>query len=116
MDGATLRRLRKLREDLSALIADAEQAGTGQAETHWHIWFRRAGAVLNQVDAEGGAVDAHRWRQIGIDLGYDPRGLAGFYTGNDPSMRRDPQSDQRYLTERGKLEAANWRRLFAASG
>lgn len=114
--GAVLRRLKKTREELSVVIADIEAAGEGQPETHWHVWFRRAGAVLNQVDAEGGVVDSFRWREIGVDLGYDPRGLAGFYTGNDPSMRRDAKSDLRYLTERGRLEAANWRRLFATSG
>lgn len=112
MDAATLRRLKKLRDELSAIIDGAERSNGEHQESHWHVWFRRAGAVLNEVDQAGGVVDRETWRQIGLRLGYDPRGLAGFYTGNDPSMRRDPKSDERLLTERGRLEAANWRRLF----
>lgn len=115
MDSATLRRLRKLRDELTAVIEGAERADGGRQETHWHVWFRRAGAVLNDVDQAGGIVDGKTWRQIGVSLGYDPRGLAGFYTGNDPSMRRDPDSDERVLTERGRLEAAHWRRLFGGT-
>jgi hypothetical protein len=112
MDSATLRRLKKLRDELTAVIDSAERSGVEPPETHWHVWFRRAGAVLNDVDRAEGVVDKETWRQIGVRHGYDPRGLAGFYTGNDPSMRRDPDSDERRLTERGRLEAANWRRLF----
>jgi hypothetical protein len=112
IDTASLGRLRHLRDELTALIEGAEAAGEAPPQTTWHLWFRRAGAVLNEVDRAGGAVDKERWREIGLGLGYDPRGLAGFYTGNDPSMRRDPDSDERRLTERGLLEAANWRRLF----
>lgn len=113
MDNVTLRRLKKMRDDLSALIARAEGSGGGLEQTHWHVWFRRAGGVLNDVDQAGGVVDAETWRQIGIDSGYDPRGLAGFYTGKDPSMRRDPDTELRHLTERGEIEASHWRRLFA---
>lgn len=115
MDYTTLRALKKMRDELTSLIDDAEQSNGGHPETTWHIWFRRAGAVLNEVDQAGGKVDKETWRGIGLGLGYDPRGLAGFYTGNDPSMRRDPHSDERRLTERGHLEAANWRRLFGSS-
>jgi hypothetical protein len=114
VDSATLRRLKKLRDELTALIDSAEGSNGEHPETTWHRWFRRAGAVLNDVDQAGGVVDKETWREIGLRLGYDPRGLAGFYTGNDPSMRRDPDSDERRLTERGRLEAANWRRLFDA--
>jgi hypothetical protein len=89
-----------------------ERGNGDRQETHWHVWFRRAGAVLNDVDQAGGVVDKETWREIGLRAGYDPRGLAGFYTGSDPSMRRDPDSDERFLTERGHLEAENWRRLF----
>lgn len=107
--------MRRLRDEFAALVEDAERANGGHPETTWYVWFRRAGAVLNDVDQAGGAVDKETWREIGLRLGYDPRGLAGFYTGNDPSMRRDPDSDERFLTERGRLEAANWRRLFGGA-
>jgi hypothetical protein len=115
VDSSTLRRLKKLRDELTSLIDGVEKTNGTQQESHWHVWFRRAGAVLNDVDQAGGAVDKETWRQIGLRLGYDPRGLAGFYTGSDPSMHRDPDSDQRILTERGRLEAANWRRLFGGT-
>lgn len=110
MDAAVVKRLKNMRDELTALI---DTADGDVPETHWHVWFRRAGAVLNDVDQSGGQVDKDQWREIGLRHGYDPRGLAGFYTGNDPSMHRDPESDRRLLTERGRLEAANWRRLFA---
>jgi hypothetical protein len=112
VDSATLRRLRKIGDELTAVIDSVERANGGHPETHWHAWFRRAGAVLNDVDQAGGVVNKEAWREIGLRLGYDPRGLAGFYTGSDPSMRRDPDTDERLLTERGRLEAENWRRLF----
>lgn len=112
MDSATLKRLKKLRDELTAVIDAEGRSAEDSPPTHWHVWFHRAGGVLNEVDQAGGAVDKEKWREIGLNLGYDPRGLAGFYTGNDPSMRRDPDTDERQLTERGRLEAANWRRLF----
>jgi hypothetical protein len=109
MDKATLGRLKRMRDEMVALVASVE--GEVQ-ETDWERWFRRAGAVLNEVDAASGVVDKGQWREIGIRNGYDPRGLAGFYTGHDPSMERDAVTDERKLTARGQIEAQNWRRLF----
>jgi hypothetical protein len=113
MDAKLLRRLKRIRDDLDEVIREADESKPQAPDTEWHRWFRRAGAVLNHVDQAGGSVRPEVWRTLADHYGYDPRGLAGFYTGRDPSMRRDPNTDERVLTERGKIEAANWRRLFA---
>lgn len=113
MDEKTLRKLKLMRDELTDIIARAEADSTnGAPDTEWRRWFRRMGAVLNDVERAGGTVSRDEWRAIGLRHNYDPRGLAGFYTGNDPSMVRDPATDERRLTDRGRLEAANWRRLF----
>ena len=112
MDGNTLRQLKRIRRELDELIEKAERENGAPPDTEYNRWFRRVGSVLNAVEQAGGSVTVDQWRQIGLDHGYDPRGLAGFYTGKDPSMKRDSDSDVRYVTERGKLDAANWRRLF----
>lgn len=109
MDKATLGKLKRIRDEMVTLVANLESE---VQETEWERWFRRAGAVMNEVDEAGGVVDKDKWKEIGIRHGYDPRGLAGFYTGHDPSMERDAETDERKLTARGGIEAQNWRRLF----
>jgi hypothetical protein len=113
MDNNLMKRLARIRDDLDAVIAEvANNTGIEPPDMSWHRWFRRAGGVLNDVDEAGGSVTPEGWRDIGLRHDYDPRGLAGFYSGRDPSMRREPGADARVLTERGKIEAQNWRRLF----
>jgi len=113
MEDKPLRHLKRIRDELNEIIAEAEASSDDVADTAYNKWFKRAGAVLNHVDEAGGEVRPEVWRTIGEHYGYDPRGTAGFYSGRDPSMRRDPVTDMRVLTERGQLEAQNWRRLFA---
>ena len=113
MEDKLLRQLKRIRDELDGVITEAEAGSNGVPDTAYHKWFRRAGGVLNHVSQAGGEVKPDVWRTIGEHYGYDPRGMAGFYSGRDPSMRRDPDTDVRILTERGKLEAQNWRRLFA---
>src|SRR4051794_17663215 len=113
MDMKVLQRLKRIRGEVDDIIQEAERTnGAGPPDTEWHRWFKRAGAILNHVDEAGGSVRAEVWRELAPLYGYQSRGLAGFYSGNDPTMVRDPVTDERRLTERGKLEAANWRRLF----
>lgn len=112
MDDNTLRELKRIREDLDDIIERAERDNGAAAETEYKRWFRRVGSVLNAVEQAGGSITVDEWREIGLRHNYDPRGLAGFYTGKDPSMKRDPDTDLRHITDRGKLDAANWRRLF----
>jgi hypothetical protein len=109
MEEALLRRLTRIRDELDAIITTAARE---VPDTAWHRWFKRAGGVLNHVDQAGGEVRPEVWRAIGDHYGYDPRGMAGFYSGHDPSMRRDRATNMRILTDRGRIEAQNWRRLF----
>ena len=57
--------------------------------------------MLTEVEDAGGAVAGDQWREIGVKYGYDPRGLGGFYTGTNASMRRNPDGT-RSLTGAGK--------------
>lgn len=114
MDEKLLQRLKRIRLEIDEIIEVAERAAGSIPDTAWHRWFKRSGAVLNHVDQAGGSVRPEVWRAIAGHYGYDPRGLAGFYSGRDPSMIRDRSTDDRILTERGKIEAQNWRRLFGS--
>src|SRR5437868_2564323 len=49
---------------------------------------------LNLVKKEGEAgIDVDRQRELMRKVGYDPRASGGFFGGNNPSLRRDPQTD-----------------------
>jgi hypothetical protein len=92
-------------------VADLRAHLTGQApEPGWTREQLRIGAVLNDVLKAGGRLTVDEWRQIGLDRGYDPRGLSGFFTGRVPSMRSE--GNDRVLTDRGRREAEDWRRLY----
>jgi hypothetical protein len=109
-ESKTVQRLKRIRDELDDVIRAETQ--NGQAESEWRRWFRRAGGVLHDVVEAGGSVNQTQWREIGNRHDYDPRGLGGFYTGDEPSMVRDPTSDSRSITERGREDAARWERLF----
>ena len=47
-------------------------------------------------------MDADRQRELMIKVDYDPRASGGFFGGSRTSLRRDPQTDRRYLTEAGR--------------
>lgn len=79
-------------------------------EPGWRREEERIGSVLADVHRRGGRLSVDEWRDIGLAHGYDPRGLAGFFTGRMPSMRSD--GDDRVLTARGELEAVRWERAF----
>ncbi len=111
MDARTTTLLTRAEAALSDLRAHLEQSET--APSDWENWFRRAGAVLVEVDDRGGKVHVDQWREIGKKLGYDPRGLSGFFTGKMPSMRSD--GDERIITPKGKRDAEQWREMFGDS-
>ena len=103
-----LKRAEDALEDLRAHLA-------GEApEPGWTREQLRVGSVLSDALQAGGRLTVDQWRQIGLDRGYDPRGLSGFFTGHVPSMRSE--GEERVLTERGLREAEEWRRLTAAEG
>ena len=78
-------------------------------ETEEERLFRtRNGPFLNAIDEAGGAVTRSEFSTLGRTFGYkDARGLGGFATGQNPSIRSE--GEMRVLTERGKALAARWR-------
>jgi hypothetical protein len=83
--------------------AVAAQGGNGfsdpQSAESWLRFYR----FLRAVEKEGPeGVDADRQRELLLSVGYsDARAGGGFFNGVNPSMRRDSDTDQRYLTEGG---------------
>jgi hypothetical protein len=67
-------------------------------------WLR----LLTAVEEAGGDVSAAEWANLGLLCGYDPRGLGGFFRGNEPSMRAD--GDRRIITSRGIAYLDEFRR------
>jgi hypothetical protein len=78
------------------------------AETDDARRFRiQIGPFLDAIDGSGGAVTRSQFSALGQKYGYDARGLGGFASGNDPSIRSE--GEMRVLTERGKGLARRWR-------
>jgi len=91
-----------------------EQLSESQPEPGWMVWFRRSGGFLAAMDERGGRLHRTEISRLAREHGYDPRGLAGFYTGDRPSLTLD--GDDRVLTEVGQLHAKEWRHVFGANG
>ncbi len=43
--------------------------------------------ILTELAKRGGLVSREEWQSLGREMGYDPRGLGGFFTGRRPSVR-----------------------------
>lgn len=74
----TLSKLRAVETEIQELIGSDEDEGLE--------WWDRRCHVLVEVYNRGGVIPADDWYRIGADLGYDRRGLGGFFTGNEPTM------------------------------
>jgi hypothetical protein len=83
--------------------ADSVRTSNGfedpQSPASWLRFLR----FLRAVEKEGiDGVDADRQRELMHAAGYpDNRAAGGFFGGDRPSLRRDPQTDRRYLTDEG---------------
>ena len=62
--------------------------------------YSRRRDMLAAVLAAGGCLDVSEWRALGLRYGYNPRGLAGFFGGQFPSMLSHGR--RRCLTDRGR--------------
>jgi hypothetical protein len=91
------------------LGASAEQPGENEGE---RVFRTKIGPFLNAMEAAGGDVTSEEFGALGRRFGYDPRGLGGFATGSNPSIRSE--GDRRILTARGKALAAQWRAIVQA--
>jgi hypothetical protein len=59
-------------------------------------------------------VDVHTQRRLMVRVGYSPQASGGFFGGNEPSLRRDPATDQRYITEDGRRRLEFGREKYGA--
>lgn len=99
------RQVRTLLEKVRAIETELEQmVGSPGEELEW--WDRRC-RVLVEVLNRGGIVTSTEWSDIGRELGYDRRGLGGFFTGGNPTMT--PIAGGRHaLTEVGRRDAEEY--------
>ena len=69
-----------------------------QSPASWLRFFR----FLRAVEAEGpGGIDRDKQRELMLAVGYSDARAGGGFFGKGGSMRRDPATDQRYLTPVG---------------
>ena len=96
------RQIRSILEKVRAIETELEGL-TGSTGEQLEWWDRRC-RVLVEVLSRGGIVTAPEWSDIGRELGYDRRGLGGFFTGGNPTMT--PIAGGRHaLTETGRRDA-----------
>jgi hypothetical protein len=86
------RRLRAVEHALFQLRQEFESMSSGSPDDRWL-------RLLTLVEEAGGRVPSAEWGRLGTLVGYDPRGLGGFFRGNEPSMAAD--GDDRVLTTHG---------------
>jgi hypothetical protein len=86
------RKLRAVEHAVFQLRQEFEALSSGSADDRWL-------RLLTLVEEAGGRVPSAEWGRLGELVGYDPRGLGGFFRGNEPSMAAD--GDDRILTPRG---------------
>lgn len=85
----------------AAELASTDENGydNPQSAASYLRWYRALWAI-QQEGPDG--VDAERQRELLFAAGYDDnRAAGGFFSGQRPSLRRDPVTDRRYLTEVG---------------
>ena len=82
---ATDSKVERLLVQIERNIAELrQQLSENQPESHWIVWFRRSGGFLAAMDDRGGRLHRTEISQLAREHKYDPRGLAGFYTGDRP--------------------------------
>jgi len=95
--------LKRLEEHLEGVTMER---ASGQPDARTARWWR----ILDEVDQLGGALTVEDWRALGLRHGYNPKGLGGFFTGAEPSMRSE--ADMRALTDAGRRWLTMWRSRF----
>jgi len=95
-----------LDRDTAEQDPDVPRPPAGQEET-WRRWW----SLLSTVAANGGTMDANDFRALAVEHGYDPRGIGGFFGGQNSTMRRTDDTVE--LTARGRREVDYWAPTFA---
>ncbi len=68
-------------------------------------------AILEEVYRRNGIVTADELSEISKKWGREPKGSAGYFSGNNPSLK-SIASKRRALTETGENTVLNWRAEF----
>jgi hypothetical protein len=103
----------------SLKAGDQPEAGTlAPAASHarepkWVAEYRRSWGFLKALDDAGGEFSTHELSQLARHCGYDPRGLGGFYNGENASLRIT-EADKRVLTDAGRRYVARWQEEFGS--
>jgi hypothetical protein len=66
----------------------------------------RIGPLLHEILAQGGSVHRTELSRLAGKYYGSPRGVGGFATGRQPSIRSN--GDMRELTDRGRALAESW--------
>jgi hypothetical protein len=92
--------LEKLRK---ALEAESDEMPEALEEELHRTW-----SLLAQIANRGGEVTTEEFYAIGDELGYDRRGLGGFFRGKFRSLDMDHSTGIRRLTPAGKGFVDRW--------
>ena len=103
--------IERIVEEVRRYLAAAADAMAPAPEPGFLAALRRMGAFLNDVEQAGGRLSKAQLLALAARHGYDPRGTAGFYSGQQPSLRLHPDGT-RELTEAGRQRAREWRETF----
>lgn len=103
--------LEELLDTVRSLARAQTAASVAPVESQWTRTNARKWELLNGLlEDHGGDVGAEAWAVLGRQCGYDPRGLGGFFAGNQPLMASD--GERRILTEVGREFIELWRDVF----
>jgi hypothetical protein len=83
----------------------APQPPPGEEES-----LRRWWSLLADVEARGGRLSAEEFRELARSHGYQPRGVGGFFSGANATMRRE--GDIVEITARGRRDVLYWAPTF----
>ena len=101
-----LDRLVQVHNLVGAILSDHGILPTNQPRPTWMIEEEKRWRSLRPFELRDNDVGAEEWTKLGIEHGYDPRGLGGFFQGSQPSM--GAQGARRVLTIHGQRFIERW--------
>jgi hypothetical protein len=108
-------RLKRAYTEIGAILLDLgviEPPDQPRAEPAWMIVTKKQWHLLNDFrESHGGNLGSEAWARLGVEHGYDPRGLGGFFVGSSPLMAS--QGARRSLTSHGHRFIDRWKDDFA---
>ncbi len=108
-------RLRRSYSQLGTVLLDLgviEPPEERPAEPQWVMATKKQWHLLNDFRENHDAdLGSEAWSRLGVEHGYDPRGLGGFFVGSTPLMAS--QGARRVLTSHGHRFIDRWKADFA---